>query len=66
MRWDADYTGEQCANLVNVTYSKVNECAVGELGKQLQLNAEKETHLIAKPYPSFVPTVVYNRVSISK
>lgn len=63
MRWDADYTGQNCANLVGVNYANVNDCFIGELGKQLQLDAEEQTHLIAKPYPRFVPTIVFNRVS---
>lgn len=66
MRWDADYTGQNCVGLVGANFTNVNECANGDKGKQLQLEAEKETHLIAKPYPSFVPTVVYNKVSLGK
>lgn len=37
-------------------------CLNGEKGVELQLNAEKKTHTIAKPYPSFIPTIVYDEV----
>lgn len=43
-------------------YGLVSNCTTGARGVELQLNAEKETHLIAKPYPSFIPTIVYNKV----
>lgn len=46
-----------------MTWSNVEECSKGPIGTQLQLDAEKATHLIAKPYPGFIPTIVYNRVS---
>lgn len=42
---------------------KVSDCYQGGLGYQLQIDAERITHKIAKPYPSFVPTIVYNGVS---
>lgn len=35
----------------------------GDEGRQLQLLAENQTHEIAKPYPSYIPTIVFNRVS---
>lgn len=41
-------------------------CLNGEKGIELQLKAEKKTHTIAKPYPSFIPTIVYNEVKPKK
>lgn len=55
----------QCANSLNISLSDVTECLRGPRGIELQLNAEKETHLIRKPYPSFIPTIVYNQVKYS-
>lgn len=52
----------QCANLVNIPFVDVTNCLHGPKGVELQLKAEKETHLIRKPYPSFIPTIVYNKV----
>lgn len=37
-------------------------CLNGKKGVELQLKAEKKTHTIAKPYPSFIPTIVYDEV----
>lgn len=53
----------QCALLVNVTYETLLACQTGPKGTELQLKAENETHIVARPYPPFVPYVVYNRVS---
>lgn len=52
----------QCAAQVNVDYREVSQCMNGGLATQLQLEAERITHRIARPYPSFVPTVVFNNV----
>lgn len=52
----------QCALLVNVTYETLLACQTGQKGTELQLRAETETHAVARPYPPFVPFVVYNRV----
>ncbi|KAJ6635183.1 GILT-like protein 1 [Pseudolycoriella hygida] len=41
---------------------KIAGCYNGGLGYQLQIEAERITHKIAKPYPSFVPTIVYNSI----
>lgn len=38
-------------------------CLNGKKGVELQLKAEKKTHTIAKPYPSFIPTIVYDEVN---
>lgn len=43
--------------------SKILDCYNGGLGYLLQIEAERITHQIAKPYPALVPTVVYNSVS---
>lgn len=48
--------------MVNVDYAEVHQCLRGGLATQLQLEAERITHRIARPYPSFVPTIVYNNV----
>lgn len=47
---------------MSASYSDVLKCSQGQRGIDLQLDAEKETQLIAKPYPSFIPTIVYNKV----
>lgn len=52
--------GAICAARVGVEYPEVLQCVNGGLGTQLQLEQERVTHRIAKPYPSFVPTIVYN------
>lgn len=52
----------QCAESVGVQYPEVSQCYYGGLGTQLQLEAERITHKIARPYPKFVPTIVYNHV----
>lgn len=52
----------QCSDSSNISFANVTECKNGGRGVELQLDAEKETHLIAKPYPSFIPTIVYNKV----
>lgn len=52
----------QCSDSSKISFANVTECKNGEKGVELQLDAEKETHLIAKPYPSFIPTIVYNKV----
>lgn len=56
----------KCAARVGVDYGFVTQCINGGLGQQLQFGAEKATHEIAYPYPKFVPTIVYNRVSIKR
>lgn len=53
----------KCAESVNVTYDELLDCLTTQKGVNLQLEAEKETHLIARPYPRFIPTIVYNKVS---
>lgn len=55
----------QCARLVNVSYTDIMSCLNGKKGIELQLKAEKKTHTIAKPYPSFIPTIVYDEVKIN-
>lgn len=52
----------QCSDSVNVTWANVEACSKGPIGTQLQLDAEEATHQIAKPYPAFIPTIVYDRV----
>ncbi|XP_031622561.1 GILT-like protein 1 [Contarinia nasturtii] len=61
MKTNAEYTGQNCARTVNVSYADVEKCSNGPKGVELQLNAEKETHLISKPYPSFIPTIVFSK-----
>lgn len=53
----------QCAAAVGVEWPEVTQCFYGGLGTQLQLEAERITHKLAKPYPKFVPTIVFNQVS---
>lgn len=47
---------------MNVTYETLLACQTGPKGIELQFKAENETHTVARPYPPFVPFVVYNRV----
>ncbi len=53
----------KCAERVGIDFGFVTQCVNGGLGQQLQYGAEAATHEIAYPYPKFVPTIVYNRVS---
>lgn len=55
----------QCARLVDVPYATLLACQNGPKGIELQLKAENQTHEIARPYPKFVPFVVYNHVGVS-
>lgn len=50
--------------MLNISYPNIMECSRGSKGIELQLEAEQNTHLIAKPYPQFIPTIVYNKVKI--
>lgn len=52
--------GKLCAAHVEVDHNEVLQCFNGGLGTQLQLEAERLTRKIAEPYPSFVPTIVYD------
>lgn len=47
---------------MNVSQTDILTCLNGEKGVELQLKAEQKTHTIAKPYPSFVPTIVFDEV----
>lgn len=49
----------QCAESVGVSWATVDDCAEGELGFALQVEALAATELIS---PAFVPTIVYNEV----
>lgn len=62
MNWNSEYTGRKCSDSSKISFANVTECKNGEKGVELQLDAEKKTHLIAKPYPSFIPTIVYNKI----
>lgn len=52
----------QCGQKVGVGEEVISECFDGGLGTQLQLEAETLTKAIS---PSFVPTIVYNWVSVA-
>lgn len=52
----------KCAESVNVPYEVLFNCTTGQKGVELQLKDEQQTHRIARPYPSFIPTIVYNGV----
>lgn len=52
----------KCAESVNVPYETLFNCTTGQKGIELQLKDEQQTHRIARPYPSFIPTIVYNGV----
>lgn len=49
---------------MNANFPDIEKCSTGPRGVELQLNAEKQTHTVRKPYPRFVPTIVYNKVSV--
>lgn len=49
----------QCAESVGVSWVTVDDCAEGELGFALQVDALAATEIIS---PAFVPTIVYNGV----
>lgn len=53
---------KQCANETNVSPDDLRTCEAGTKGIELQLEAEKQTHRIARPYPRFIPTIVFNQV----
>ncbi|XP_055546176.1 GILT-like protein 1 [Wyeomyia smithii] len=57
MNFNADPRGYECAFRSGVNLISAQACVEGDLGRQLQLQAERRTQLIA---PSFVPTIVFN------
>ncbi|XP_025835054.1 GILT-like protein 1 [Agrilus planipennis] len=50
---------KQCVKNADVEWHAVEDCLKSDQGKNLQLQAEKETMEIS---PSFIPTIVYNGV----
>lgn len=57
----------QCAEENGIDYnSDIARCVNGGLGTLLQIEAERITHKHRKPYPEYVPTVVFNDVSTYK
>lgn len=58
---------KKCAEQTRLQYEDLLECYSSELGTKLQLDAEVKTKELARPREmlSFVPTIVYNHVSIS-
>lgn len=63
MRWNVSI--EQCTKETNISIDDLKACETGARGIELQLEAEKQTHLIKKPYPRFVPTIVFNQVMLT-
>ncbi|XP_058823208.1 GILT-like protein 1 [Topomyia yanbarensis] len=57
MNFNADPRGWECAFRSGVDLVATQTCVEGDLGRQLQLEAERRTQQIA---PSFVPTIVFN------
>ncbi|XP_053691111.1 GILT-like protein 1 [Sabethes cyaneus] len=57
MHFNADPRGYECAFRSGVNLNAAQACVDGDLGRQLQLEAERRTQLIS---PSFVPTIVFN------
>lgn len=53
----------QCAEANGINYLDITRCVDGGLGLLLQIEAERITHKHRKPYPEYVPTVVFNNVS---
>ncbi|XP_031627364.1 GILT-like protein 1 [Contarinia nasturtii] len=60
MRTEADQTGKECLSEAGGNWSEVSECINGNEGKQLQLQAEKDTKRISVPRLENVPTIVFN------
>jgi len=61
MELDVDATGQTCAEANGINYeTDIRRCIEGGLGTLLQIEAERLTHKHRKPYPEYVPTVVFN------
>lgn len=50
---------------MNISHDALKRCETGSKGIELQIKAERLTHRIARPYPAFIPTIVFNNVSIN-
>jgi len=62
MQLGVDPTGQTCAEENGLNYeSDIKRCVDGGLGTLLQIEAERVTHKHRKPYPEYVPTVVFNK-----
>ncbi|XP_035780918.1 GILT-like protein 1 [Anopheles albimanus] len=57
MSFTADPRGWECAFRSGVNLVTAEACVEGQLGTQLQLEAERRTQAIA---PAFIPTIVFN------
>lgn len=53
---------KQCLLEAGGNFSTVQKCVNGKEGKQLQLQAEKDTKVISVPRLENVPTIVFNNV----
>ncbi|KAH9529366.1 GILT-like protein 1 [Dermatophagoides farinae] len=58
-RPDINVVSQKCANWTNIDWKYVDECASGNRGKQLLVEAGRKTKAI-KPKISFVPTIIFN------
>uniref|UniRef100_A0A2M4AF67 Putative gamma-interferon inducible lysosomal thiol reductase n=1 Tax=Anopheles triannulatus TaxID=58253 RepID=A0A2M4AF67_9DIPT len=57
MSFTSDPRGWECAFRSGVNLNTAEACVEGQLGTQLQLEAERRTQAIA---PAFIPTIVFN------
>lgn len=57
---------KKCANESKISADDLSTCGSGTKGIELQLEAERQTHRIARPYPRFIPTIVFNQVRIER
>lgn len=53
----------QCAGIAGLDYNALNHCESSVRGIELQVQAERQTRRIKEPYPDFIPTIIFNKVS---
>ncbi|XP_026467919.1 GILT-like protein 1 [Ctenocephalides felis] len=59
MHPSADHSGKTCTRMVGIDWNLVDRCMKSDVGRLLQLRAERETNAI---WPQFIPTIVFNGV----
>ncbi|KAJ6635328.1 GILT-like protein 1, partial [Pseudolycoriella hygida] len=58
--FNRNVTRPQCSEASGIDWDEVTHCIEHGFAHQLKLDAGRQTHRIARPYPNFVPTIVYN------